>query len=636
MRLQFGQCDLGGAPLDESALEKASEILTCHGCHSPRRYRGANVAMLYWPFPTTEEATKETQPYVLRSSAVITWDGRLDNAEDLIHELGADVADLGTDVAIAATAFERWGTDCFGKLIGDWAVAIWDARKHSVLLARDFSGIRPLYYTLEKQRLTWGTVLDPLVLLAGHPLELNEEYIAAWLSSFPDPALTPYNEIRSIPPSCFACFTDRGQYQQKYWDFDRGKRTSYPSDSEYEEHFRSFFRQAVKRRLRSNGHVIAELSGGVDSSSIVCVADDIIAKEGGPELNTLSYYDDSEPHWNERPYFSLVEKKRGHTGHHINIQGSNDWQPFDSDAPVAWTPAFAGKPTDVQKQFTDALGAERSRVLLSGIGGDEVLGGVPNALPELADLLVRGQLGPFAHQLKAWSLSLRRAWIHLFRDTVLLFMPPALRRQELAKMSDWLTADFTKRFKFALIGYTSRLRPFAALPSFQANLSTLDALRRQLACLTPPTDLPHEYRYPYLDRDLLEFLFSIPREQLVRPGERRSLMRRALRGLVPDEILYRKRKAFVSRTPALAIRASLAKRQKRSEVSVLGSLGIIDEERLAAAMKKSLSGGEVALVPLLRLLVLESWLCSLISRGAVSSKRPHQAQLSWSSRLDLS
>ena len=626
MSIQFGQCELGGAPLAEREFEKASEILTRYCRDNQATYRDTNVAMLYQPFPTTEEANREVQPHALGSSAVITWDGRLDNATDLLRELGEPISSAQTDVTIVAAAYERWGTNCFGRLIGDWAIAIWDGRKRAVLLARDFSGIRHLYYRLEKRRLTWSTVLDPLVPLAGHPFDLNEEYIAGWLSLFPQPTVTPYKEIRAVPPSCFVSFTDQGQCQRKYWDFDPAKRILYRSDSEYEEQFRSFLRRAVKRRLRSNRAVVAELSGGVDSSAIVCVADDIIANEGGPELNTLSYYDDSEPNWNERPYFALVERKRGRTGYHINIQGSNDWQPFDSDAQVAWTPAFAGKPTDVQKQFTDVLTAQGSRVLLSGLGGDEVLGGVPNALPELADLLVGAQLRPLAHQLKAWSLSLRRPWIHLFRDTVLLFMPAALCGQEPAKRNSWLTADFAKRCKFALMGYASRVKAFGALPSFQENLSTLDALRRQLACSAPSTEVRHEYRYPYLDRDLLEFLFSIPREQLVRPGQRRSLMRRALRGVVPDEILNRKRKAFVSRTPALAIRASLAKRQGRAEVSVLGSLGIIDEEKLAAEMKKNLLGGEIAIVPLLRVRILESWLSSLMARGDISSKQPDQAQ----------
>ena len=85
------------------------------------------------------------------------------------------------------------------------------------------------------------------------------------------------------------------------------------SDAEYEEHFRSVFAQSVRRRLRSDSPILAELSGGMDSSSIVCMADEIISRGqlATPRLDTLSYYDDSEPNWNERPYFSQVEEKRG-------------------------------------------------------------------------------------------------------------------------------------------------------------------------------------------------------------------------------------------------------------------------------------------------------------------------------------
>src|SRR6202035_132686 len=98
-------------------------------------------------------------------------------------------------------------------------------------------------------------------------------------------------------------------------------RIHYRSDAEYEEHFRFCFTESVKRRLRSDSPVLAELSGGMDSSSIVCMADQILARGKGetPRLDTLSYYDDSEPNWNERPYFTKVEEKRGRAGCHIDV-----------------------------------------------------------------------------------------------------------------------------------------------------------------------------------------------------------------------------------------------------------------------------------------------------------------------------
>src|SRR5581483_4360900 len=112
---------------------------------------------------------------------------------------------------------------------------------------------------------------------------------------------------------------------------------------------------------------------------------------------------------------------------------------------------------------------------------------------------------------------------------------------------------FVSRNQRALAEYRSRVKIFGPPPSVQENLSTLEALRRQLASLMLPTDPLHEVRYPYLDRDLLEFLYGIPRQQLVRPNERRSLMRRALKGVVPDQVLNRRRKAFVIRSPIITI-----------------------------------------------------------------------------------
>src|SRR5262249_59217617 len=111
------------------------------------------------------------------------------------------------------------------------------------------------------------------------------------------------------------------QTVSKYWDFDPSKRISYPTDAEYEEHFRIVFGEAVRRRLRSDSPILAELSGGMDSSSIVCMADTIIARADAetPRLDTVSYYNDSEPNWNERPYFTKVEEKRRRTGCHIDV-----------------------------------------------------------------------------------------------------------------------------------------------------------------------------------------------------------------------------------------------------------------------------------------------------------------------------
>ena len=169
-------------------------------------------------------------------------------------------------------------------------------------------------------------------------------------------------------------------------------------------------------------------------------------------------------------------------------------------------------------------------------------------MPEVEDLLARFRLGALVTQLKFWALNHRKPWLHLLFDAGRRFLPPDVAGlPKHMRPPVWLQPDFARKHVVALTGYQSRIKFFGPLPSFQESVSTLEALRRQLACF----DLSHscsEKCYPYLDRDLIEFLFAIPRAQLVRPGQRRSLMRRALKGIVPDEILNRKRKAFVARS----------------------------------------------------------------------------------------
>ena len=135
-----------------------------------------------------------------------------------------------------------------------------------------------------------------------------------------------------------------------------------------------------------------------------------------------------------------------------------------------------------------------------------------------------------------------------------------------------------------------------------------------------------EKRYPFLDRDLLQFLYAIPRQQLVRPGQRRSLMRRALAGIVPDEILNRRRKAFVARGPRQAISSEWAALVEMSQHMASGSLGIVDPETFLDALNKARSGQEVAIVPLMRTIGIELWLRGLKHRGTMTEFAPTTVQ----------
>jgi asparagine synthase (glutamine-hydrolysing) len=612
--VMFGRWNFDGKPAAPKYLDAAREILSPYASDGCSSYSSKDVSILYHPFHTTKESHCETQPLVTRSGAVISWDGRLDNREELFAQLKESPQHGCADVSIVAIAYDRWGAECFEKLIGDWALSVWNPNERSVTLAKDPIGPRHLYYTLEENQVAWSTILDPLVLLTGKTFTLDEEYIAGWFSFFPATHLTPYVGIHSVPPSSLVRIQPGRQTTTQFWRFDPAKKTSCRNDADYEEHFRAVFAKSVGRRLRSDTPILAELSGGVDSSAIVCVADQLFARglAEAPELDTLSYYDDSEPNWDERPYFTLIEEKLKRTGYHIDVGSQNMFQFAFAGDRLATTPGSYVRSIGVRNQFRDCVNTQGNRVLLSGTGGDETTGGVPTPIPELADLMAGAQLETLTHRLKVWALHKRKPWFHLLFEAARGFFPIALfglPRQ--MRPAPWLHPKFVERNRTALVGYPSRFKVFGPPPSFQENLSTLLALQRQLACIAVPSNPSYELRYPYLDRDLLEFLYAVPREQLVRPGHRRSLMRRSLTGIVPDQVLNRKRKAFVSRAPIMAISAEWTSLLETSQNMVTSSIGIVDAKRLLATLEDAHRGREVPIVPLLRTLNIEFWLRGL-------------------------
>ena len=626
MSVQFGQWNFAGESLTAGEIDKVNGALAPYGPDGNAYFSRGGVSIVYQSFHTTAEARSEAQPRVSPSGVVVTWDGRLDNRVSLIRNLRDALNGTPTDVDVVVAAYERWGTESFARLIGDWALAIWDPDKPSVILAKDFMGTRPLYYSPDKDQISWSTILDPLVLFAEKSFSLCEEYLAGWFSFFPAAHLTPYVGIHSVPPSCFVRIEKGRTTVTRHWDFDPAARIRYRTDSEYEEHFRVVFAESVCRRLRSDAPILAELSGGIDSSSIVCMADTTIARDAGafPRLDTLSYYNESEPHWNERPYFARVEEKRGRSGCHIDV-GTDESFPFEVESAIfAATPGSGvGHRSEPTRQFAACLKAQGNRVVLSGIGGDEVAGGVPTPKPELMDLLATARFKELARKLKLWALSRRKPWFHLLLEAARgFFLPAIVGIPKSLRPADWLNRRFVRIHRVALTGYPSRVKLFGSLPSFQENVSALNVLQRQLACSALSSDPPYEKRYPYLDRDLLEFMFAIPRDQLVRPGQRRSLVRRALVGIVPDELLNRKRKAFVVRSPMAAISRESSRLIEMSQQMLTTSLGIVDADAFRDAVSSARRGQEIRTVTMNRTLEIEFWLRTVRKCGVLISDHP--------------
>jgi len=315
-----------------------------------------------------------------------------------------------------------------------------------------------------------------------------------------------------------------------------------------------------------------------------------------------------EPNWDERSFFRVAEERRGRAGLHVPVNFRGNLHPeFPTDR-FAATPGSSDSLRD-RAGYRDYVRSGGYQVLLQGLGGDEVLGGIPAASPELADLFASLKWIAFLRRSLAWALAMPTPVARVAFDAVrdLLSLSP---RPDIVSAFPWLQPEFLRRNRDALEGYERRPRRGAkGRPSFRANLAALEDLRRYVGCLSAASASETlERRYPYLDRDLLEFVYAIPRDQVIRPRERRSLMRRSLRGLVPDEILNRKRKASISRGPVAALQADLEGVLQDTNHMLLGDLGVVNTTQFQQSLRRAAEGQAIPIIPLLRTILLEAWL----------------------------
>jgi asparagine synthase (glutamine-hydrolysing) len=617
MSMQAGVWHFDGRPLDDRWLKTMSRELALQGPDGEAVYRAPGLAMLYRPFHTTAESRLEHQPYRSMRGTVMTWDGRLDNRADLERVLDSGLRDDRTDAAIAAAAFDRWGEEAFGRLVGDFALVVWDAGQRRLYLVKDFAGPKPLHYVLTSSSVHWSSRLDPLVLHGGAPWTLDDEWVGTYLMYRPNAYHTPYAEIRTVGPATFARIEPGRVAVRRYWNWDPGRRIRYRTDGDYEEHLLHLFRQAVRRRVRTDTPVLAELSGGVDSSCIVCMADRL-AQEGAaetPRIDTITHWTRGDPE-GSLPFVTLIEAQRGRPGDRLMIDdaeppsyvrdGAFPFDPLPGSSSTRWL---------LSSRRQEAQRRNGNRVVLSGIGGDEVLGGIPYPYGQLADALAQGQLREFASLTQAWSQSKRMPVWHIAAVSAKELFSGRRRGQLLAPLP-WLAATFCERAGLARTYPAAIPRvPRGALPSQLVFAAAFESERQILTLHASSMGGVEEKRYPYMDRDLVEFLFSIPNTQLLRPGERRSLLRRSMSRLVPEKVLWRKAKA--------AQRSTLTRIFSAHWGAVSEAFALCDDvmadyfegRRLKGAICNASSERGVSAVSLARTIATILWIRDLRERG---------------------
>jgi asparagine synthase (glutamine-hydrolysing) len=583
------------------------------------------IGMAFQPYHTHKRSNLEAQPAVNERGSMLVFDGRLDNHAELCAVL--DIRDSDTpDSRIVLVAFERWGERCFSHLIGDWAIALWSPSCRSLFLARDHAGIRTLYYEIAGDTLSWSTHLETF-FADGQIRDIDENYAARYLASQPIGDLTPYKGISAVTPAHYVIFCEGKITRKPHWRWIVEDKLRYQTNREYEEHFSMLFMQAVERRTGGGAPILAHLSGGMDSTSIVCMSDHIRRARGATSehfVDTLSYYDNTEPNWNEIPYFSAVEAQRGKSGHHVQVSISDkSFKLIDPNAGRYMLPG-ADLATLERETVLQKLASEKGyRSILSGLGGDELAGGVPNATPELADYLTSGKIMQLLAGATSWSLAARVPVIHTVGNVLATTFRLYLFGSDSTTRPAWCGKDLSYEKHEPIEPPISLLSRIGSRPSALINGSTWWHLLETLPSRLPAAGERFEYRFPFLDRDLVDYLYRIPRGQLIRPGCRKSLLRRSVAGIVPSAILQRTRKAYIARAPLLLLKNSRPDIERLMTESVLSKCGLIDKVRFNRYLDSAIRTADLThWFPIMKTLWMEIWWQSMNASRPCSDSIP--------------
>jgi len=542
-------------------------------------------------------------------SEVLAWDGRLDNRDDLLLRLKDSLGCDTSNPALALAAYQRWGTRGFVHLLGDWSVVIRDATNRRIILASDFAGVRPLYYHLRPERILWSTRLQSLVEATGID-ELDDKYIAGFLTFGGYPNRTPYTGIYSVPPGHALSVSATETTIHPFWSLPTGDSIRYRNEHQYEDQLRALFQEAVAVRLQTDAPVLAELSGGLDSSSVVCMANHLIRRRSvsAPRLVGVSYV------WRnsrDEPFFRDVEAFCDIEGIHLSTHASPLITKMNvgSAIPAGFEPLWMSASTVAR-----GLGA---RVFLTGYNGDLVMGNWFDDSVQVAASLRRFQIVQAGKEALAWSKRLRIpiSWVlwRAFRAA----LPPTLGTAASCMLTEGsylpkstatsLLAGFSKRTGLSEKGSFFSNAWMDAPPERRKHFQALTMLL-ELRSLQPPEPLQHlDYTHPFAHRPLVEFLMAVPADVLCGPSEPRKLMRRALSDLWPGKLRSRRSKAFFHAPWLEALRPMARDLLKGRQMEVV-ERGFVDRTSFLSRLERLSAGLECNEAQLRQIILLEFWL----------------------------
>ncbi len=474
----------------------------------------------------------------------ITYNGEVYNYLEIQGELMA----LGrhfrsaTDTEVVLQAYLEWGTACVEHLNGMFAFAIWDGHRNRLFCARDPLGMKPFYYRLSGERLIFASEIKALLQDASCSRSPNNPIIYDFLvlSLQDHTGETFFEDIKQLRPGHILLVEDGHVQIHEWWDIRRPPSGGNMKECASTAEFGKLFRDAVRIHLRSDVPVGSCLSGGLDSSSIVCTMRQFLP--ASPLQTFSSYFDD--PACDERAYIRAVATE----AHTESVEIMPDGRRLFEEMPtVLWfqEEPFAGTSYLVQWELMRVASDHGVKVLLDGQGGDELLCGYPGYWGSYwGDLIFSGGWGKACREATAYGRQQARIHPTVYSNLARAVLPAQLvsnARFSLKRHALWLDSDFAdahrsrdqaglsygEKFPTALGNHTASYLQTHSLPALLHHED-----RSSMA-------FSIEARLPFLDSRLVEYLLGAPPELKLNRGRSKAILRDALAGVLPQTVSAR-------------------------------------------------------------------------------------------------
>ena len=553
-----GVVSLDGAPPDTGLLERMAQTLAFRGPDATHITTKPGAGFCFTFLSTGPAPQCPSQPCSLDGRNWLLGDVRLDGRDDLRRKLeqhGDEFRGETTDEELVLRAWRRWREDSFPDLIGDYSFALWNAEARHLWCARDLIGARPFFYAKAGNRLYFSNTLDTIRCAPDISSALDHHFIGDFLLEGwnSEGSRTAFRDISRLPTGHALRYSSTGLDVRRFASVPIEEPLRLGREEEYIEQFRTLLEQAVAERLPT-GSVAVFMSGGLDSTSVAGFAVRSAGSRGLP-LSLRAYSVDCQPLFNddEGRYASIAAD---HMGIPIEVQAAAACLPYagwdDDSLPLAPEPFH--EPFRLLYIEQNHRIAGHTHVAFNGYGGDGVLTG--QAWPYLVHLF---QDFRFATAIKTFCgyflengrvLPLRGGFRSRWRRWI-------RRSDPMAEYPGWLAPEFEKQVCLRQRWRELQQPPQESHPWYPTAFTALNTA--YWASLVESEDAartaaPVEARAPLLDLRVQRFLLRVPPVPLCIDKE---LLRRAARGLLPEQILSRRKTPLVGDPLALQIERRL-------------------------------------------------------------------------------